>query len=268
MQILPFRNIFIYLNQVDMTDTTINEIVTVFPINPETLKPPQKPQQALSVIKEFSLNTSTHGLPGIARSQNIPNRIFWTVSFIIFTGMMLYFITKAIIAYFEYPSQTSISIVFEWPQAFPAVTICNYSPLQYSRFIGPFFNYTNTFNITNTTDTNDFTMAQTSYIFQFLTDKLNRGESLTDYFYPLDGMMMNCNYNGMSCSVINFTWFITPTYGICYTFNAKLKDTVNDGLRYNADNGQNGVLELQLYVHQHQYVPYISKGEDNIITSS
>jgi Amiloride-sensitive sodium channel len=184
-----------------------------------------------------------------------------------FTGIMLFFVIKAIRAYFDYPSQTSVSVIFEWPHAFPEVTICNYSPLRYDRFIGPFLNYTNTFNITNTTDTNNFTTAQTSYIFQFLSYKLNRSESLNDLFYPLDGMMISCNYNGMSCSAVNFTSFITPTYGLCYTFNAKLKDAVNDGIRYNSDNGQTGILQVRLYAHEHQYVPYISQGNCNVMIS-
>jgi hypothetical protein len=264
MLIALFKNIFISQNQADMSGTTIKQIATVSPIDPEALKPIQKPQRALSIIKEFSLNTSAHGLPGIARSQSIHNRIFWSVVVIGFTGIMLFFVTQAIRAYFDYPSQTSISVIFEWPQAFPAVTICNYSPLRYDRFIGPFLNYTNTFNITNTTDTTNFTMAQTSSIFQFLSYKLNRSESLNDLFYPLDGMMISCNYNGISCSAGNFTSFITPTYGLCYTFNAKLKDAVNDGLRYNSDNGQNGVFQVRLYTHEHQYVPYISQGNDTI----
>ncbi|UJR16279.1 hypothetical protein I4U23_003185 [Adineta vaga] len=31
-------------------------------------------------------------------------------------------------------------------------------------------------------------------------------------------------------------------------------------LKYNTDNGGNGVLKLRLYVHQHQYVPHLSDG--------
>jgi hypothetical protein len=78
-------------------------------------------------------------------------------------------------------------------------------------------------------------------------------------------MMRECNYNGMSCSAANFTSFISALYGACYTFNAKLKDAVNDGIRYNADNGGMGLLQLQFYTYQYQYVPYVSYGKGNII---
>jgi hypothetical protein len=248
-----------------MPDETIKQIATVFQVDQEALKPDPKLPRRGSIIREFSLNTSTHGIPSIARSRSIQNRIFWSVSTLIFAGIMMYFVIESILAFFQYPTQTSVSIIVEWPQAFPAVTICNYSPLRYDQFIGPFLNYTNTFNLTNTTDTTNFTYQQSLYINDFLIYKLNRNESLDDFFYTLNSMMMDCNYNGMSCSVTNFTSFISPTYGFCYTFNAKLKDVVNDGIRHNADNGGYGLLELSLYTYPHQYVPYLSYGKHNII---
>ncbi|CAF1499272.1 unnamed protein product [Rotaria sordida] len=157
-----------------MSNETIKYVATIFPIDAEVLKADPKSRRTGSIIKEFSLNTSTHGIPGIARSQSIQNRIFWCISTLIFTGVMIFFITQSIREYFEYPSQTSVSIAVGWPQAFPAVTICNYSPLRYDRFIGPFLNYTNTLNLTNTTDTTNFTFAQSLYINDFLVYKLNQ----------------------------------------------------------------------------------------------
>ncbi|CAF1523016.1 unnamed protein product [Rotaria sordida] len=224
----------------------------------EVLKADPKARGTRSIIREFSLNTSTHGIPGIARSRSIQNRIFWCISTLIFTGVMIFFITQSIRAYFEYPSQTSVSIAVEWPQAFPAVTICNYSPLRYDRFIGSFLNYTNTLNLTNTTDTTNFTFAQSLYINDFLVYKLNQGESLNDLFFPLESMMMDCVYNKISCYATNFTSFISSAYGLCYTFNAKLRDSFNTRVRNSSENGGTGVLQTHFYVHQHQYVPYLS----------
>lgn len=244
-----------------MPDETIKHIATVFPINPEVLKPHSKIQRPRSIIKEYALNTSTHGIPSIARSEDIPSRIFWSISSTIFTGIMMYFIVQAIRNYFEYPSQTSVSVIVEWPQAFPAVTICNYCPLRYDRFIGPYFDYLKMLNLTNTTDTNNFTYEQSLYIGNFLIDKLNRNETLFDYFFSLDTMLMSCSYNGIRCSPANFTWFISVSFGICYTINAKLKNVDNGGIRYNSDNGGFGLLELRLYTHQHQYVPYLVLGK-------
>ena len=237
-----------------MSGETIRHIGTVFPIDAEALKPDPKYPRRASIVKEFSLNTSTHGIPGIARSQSIHNRIFWTVSFLGYTGVMLYFVIIAIRAYFQYPSQTSVSIIVEWPQAFPAVTICNYSPLRYDQFIGPFLNYTNTTNLT---------AEQSLYFRDFLIYKVNHNEPLNDFFFSLNSIMMYCNYNGIPCSSVNFTSFISSMYGACYTFNARLKNSENGGIRYNTDNGGSGLLQLRLYTYQHQYVPYLTYGKYN-----
>ncbi|CAF2079938.1 unnamed protein product [Rotaria magnacalcarata] len=238
-----------------MLDTKVQHEPTTDKQDFEIIEPAPKRRGARSIIKEFSLNTSIVGPSGIARSESIHNRLYWTVALISFTGIMLYFIVEAILAYFDYPTQTSVSVVFEWPQAFPAVTICNYASIRYDRFIGPFLNYTNALNLTNTTDTTNFTVAQINYIDDFLIDVVNKGEPLNDYFFPLSGMMMSCSYNGVACTAANFTSFISPTYGMCYTFNAKLKNIDNGGIRYNSDNGANGLLQLALYAHEQQYVP-------------
>lgn len=243
-----------------MTDTTIKQIATVFPINADALKTDLKYHRRRSIIREFSLNTTAHGIPGIARSQSIPNRIFWTFSSIIFTGIMIYFITESIRAYFRYPTQTLVTAVDEWPQPFPAVSICNYSPLRRDRFIQPFLNYLYSRNLTDTTNISTITRQQASYIRDFLQYKLNRGESLDDYLFPLSSILMSCVYNGQNCSADDFTSFLSPFYGLCYTINAENQRIRNGTIFYNTDNGAFGLLQLQLYTHSHQYIPYFTDG--------
>ncbi len=93
------------------------------------------------------------------------NRIFWSISFVVFTGVTLYFIIEAVLAYFAYPTQTSVGFSDQWPQAFLAVTICNYSPVRYNQFIGSYLNYIKALNLTQTTDTSTFSATSKRYIF-------------------------------------------------------------------------------------------------------
>ncbi|CAF0966874.1 unnamed protein product [Adineta steineri] len=241
-----------------MIGSTIKHIATVFPVNVEALKSETKLQQHRVIIKDFSLNTSTHGIPGIARSQSISNLLFWSISFITFLGIMLYFIIQSILAYYSYPTQTSVSTINEWPQAFPAVTVCNNSPFRYDTFIGPYLNYTNSLNLTNTTDTTTFTEQQALYISDYLQYKLNRNESVNEFYYPLSSMLIKCVYNGVNCSAADFVQFTSSTYGLCYTFNAQASHINNDTIHYNNENGGSGELQLDLYIHSHQYVPYLT----------
>ena len=246
--------------QIKMTDTTIKHIATVFPINAEALKPDPKFHRRRSIVKEFGVNTSTHGIPGIARSRSIFNRVFWTLSFLIFTGIMIYFITESIIAYFGYPTQTSVAFVVARSQPFPAVSICNYSPIRYDRFIGPFLNYTNLLNVTDTNDTSTITLEQAGYLRDFFQGILNSNESATPYFFPLESMLLGCTYNGITCQVTDFIPFLSSYYGNCFTFNAQTNSN-QSMVRQTTDNGDIGILDLRLYAHSDQYVPYVAEGK-------
>ena len=240
--------------------------ISMSPTDEKQAKALRKSRPARSIIREFGLNTSTHGIPGIARSESMHNRIFWSISLLIFASIMTYFIVQTIRSYFEYPTQTSVSMVVQWPQPFPAVTICNYSPLRYDRVMEPLLNYIAALNITNITNTANFTKAYVPYVKQFLIDKFNQNESINEYLYSLESMMMFCSFNGLSCTVSDFTWFLSPQYGLCYTFNANPKDSLSKRIRNTGENGGIGTLELHLYIHQHQYVPYMTNGMRQIHT--
>ncbi|CAF4665308.1 unnamed protein product [Rotaria sp. Silwood2] len=232
-------------------------LATIFSIDKITIESDRKQHGWRSIIREFALNTSAHGIPGIARSQSIKNRIFWSISFVIFSGITLYFVIQTIREYFQYSTQTSINIVSEWPQNFPAFTICNVARIRYDQFIVTFLNYTNELNVTNTNDTTSFSLLQAKYVNEFFRMKTNQNESLNMYFFPLSSMLIKCIFNNKNCSASDFTSFSSSSYGLCYTLNTKLKNMTN--VRKSNEYGGSGKLELSFYVHSHQYVPYIEE---------
>ena len=223
-----------------------------------------KRRRRRSIINEFCLNTSTHALPGIARSTSWHNRLFWSISLACASGVMLYLIIQAIRAYVSYPTQMGLDIVNEWPQYFPAFSFCNAGSLRFDLFIQSFVDYTNALNLTNTNDTSTLTPVQASYIPLFILSQLNANRSLEPYFHSLSSMLYKCTYNNQPCSTSDFLTFTTSNYGACYTFNAQLANTSAARLRYGNENGGKGQLKLGLYVHSHQYVPYLSDGESNV----
>ncbi|CAF3599659.1 unnamed protein product [Rotaria socialis] len=229
-------------------------VATVFRVDRSTIKSDRVRQGWRSIMREFALNTSTHGIPGIARSQSKKNRMFWSLSFLVFSGITLYFVIQTIREYFQYSTQTSVNLVSEWPQNFPAFTICNVAQIRYDQFIEPFLNYTNTLNITNTTDTSSFSLLQSQYVKEFFRIKINQNESIIKFFFPLSAMLIKCVFNDRICSTSDFTYFLSSSHGLCYTFNAKLKNMTN--VRKSDEYGGPGKLELSLYAHSHQYIPY------------
>ncbi len=213
-----------------------------------------------SIIFDYCLNASTHGLLGIARSASLHNRVFWSISVLGFTALMIYFVVNAIIDYFEYPTNININVVNEYPQYFPAFSLCNASPLRMDQFIRPFLNYTNALNITDTNDTTTLSAVQSGYIWPFISETINSNQPFESFFYSLPSMLYSCYYNSVPCSAADFIPFTSSSYGRCYTFNAKLKNS-SSSVRYGNEYGGNGELDLSLYVQSHQYVPYISDGK-------
>ncbi|CAF3287705.1 unnamed protein product [Rotaria sp. Silwood2] len=242
-----------------MANTANNRVVPVASIEKQAWKLEAPKHRRRSIIREFALNTSTHGLPGMARSESKHNCIFWTLSFFIFAAIMIYFVTQSITNYFQYPTQTSVSIFVERSQVFPAVTFCNYAPARYDLLIKPFLNYTNSINATNTNDTTTFTVEQAILLRQFLQVQLNTDQSMIEYFFSLDTMLIECLYNDRYCTAKDFIAFLSSTYGRCYTFNAKTKTTNGSDIKYTNDNGGSGKLILRLYAQSHLYVPLISE---------
>jgi hypothetical protein len=74
-------------------------------------------------------------------------------------------------------------------------------------------------------------------------------------------MLIKCAYNGGNCSTSDFIQFISPVYGLCYTFNAQSNDINSGKLHYNNENGYSGELNLRLYMQSQQYVPFLSEGK-------
>jgi len=214
-----------------------------------------------AIILDYFLNASTHGLLGIARSESLYNYFFWSISFLGFTALMTYFVVKAILDYFGYPTNIDVNVVNEWPQYFPAFSICNASPLRMDQFMEAFLNYTNSLNLTDTNDTTTLSAVQAGYIWPFLVDSINRNQMIGTFFYSLSSMLYSCSFNSKPCSAADFIPFISAEYGLCYTFNAKLKNSSSSGERYSNQYGGNDELDLSLYVHGDQYVPYVSEGE-------
>lgn len=232
---------------------------------PDTLlsineQPPLSHPRRRSIIRDFALNTSAHALPGIARSQTLHNRLFWGISFVAFTGTMIFFIAQSIYNYFQYDTQTTISIVVERDQVFPAVTFCNICPARYDLLKDPLFEFINLTNLTSMDDRIDMEAKIPHHMVDFLIHSINTRHDLTQYFFALETMLIGCSYNAVPCNQSDFISFVSPDYGLCYTFNTRLKRSGDSRLRRVNDNGGPGTLQLHFYIHNHLYVPNVSDG--------
>ncbi|CAF3313256.1 unnamed protein product [Rotaria sp. Silwood2] len=167
-----------------MNDTRNDTLVNRITMNNES-KPIVRRHRRRSIIHEFCLNTSTYALPGIARSETLRNRLFWSISFLLFTGIRIYFVIQSIIRYFDYPTTIDVSYDNDSQQYFPAFTFCNIAIFRFDRFIEPFLNYTNFLNLTDTNDTTTISPYQANLVESFMLHKINKDVSLEDYFFSI-----------------------------------------------------------------------------------
>jgi hypothetical protein len=71
------------------------------------------------------LNTKTHGVYNIIKTQSSIMKTIWIVFFTICAVYCIYQVTNIIITFSAYGVNQVSSIVFESPAQFPAVVICN-----------------------------------------------------------------------------------------------------------------------------------------------
>ena len=214
-----------------------------------------------SLIHESCLNTSAYGLSRVARSKTIFGRLFWLISFVSFTAVMIYFIVGAILAYLKYPTKIDVTYVNPWPQHFPAFSLFNLSPIRSDQVIDSLLNYSHASNWTNTSGTATLSGFDANFIYDFTIDRINRNESVEPFFYSLSSMLHSCSFNGQPCSSVDFIRFTSSSYGLCYTFNAKIRNSSASLLRSVGQHGGDGILSLGIYLHSHQNIPQLTDCE-------
>ena len=74
----------------------------MFQTSGRSVQPNPRISRRRSIVREFALNTSSHGIPGIARSQSLFNRLFWTISLLSFSGILMYFVTESCATFLQW----------------------------------------------------------------------------------------------------------------------------------------------------------------------
>ncbi|CAF4120615.1 unnamed protein product [Rotaria sp. Silwood2] len=169
---------------------------------------------------------------------------------------MIYFIVKTILVYFEYPTKIDVSYASESQQYFPAFSICNGLAMRFDQFIGPFLNYTNKRNLTDTNDTTTISAFQAQYIADFIQEMFHGNKSLEPLFFSLPSMLISCSFNAKQCSATDFISFTSPTYGICYTFNAKIENSPDNSVRHANQHGGESIGFVAL-IHDNIQAPHM-----------
>jgi hypothetical protein len=210
-------------------------------------------QRRESIIIDYLLATSTHGLRSVGRAYSKFNRLCWVLMFTVAFGFMFYFVISAILQYYAYPTQTTVEIQLDREMAFPAVTICSGNSYRYDNINASLVSYFYRLNSPNTT----FTQAiLNSLAMPLIVDlfRRNQTEELVSIGFQLSDYLLSCSYNGISCSDV-FTASISPAMGNCFTFNWKASGNVFKISDYGETLLIRDGLSMSFYVPQELFFP-------------
>ena len=206
-------------------------------------------------LKDSCMDTTTHAIPNILKERShLIVKIIWILCFLASGIYCLVSIVQTFQNYFSYPSYVTIQIVQEIPSQFPAVSFCNMKTVNASN------SYTKSYLTSNamyfTLPQNMFPSLGTwSLISSWLMrTTINNDKTLTiankkSLGYQIEDMLVTCHYNFLECYASDFTYFYSPLYGNCYTFNS---GTYDNGSTYSPKtsnlNGPFFGLTLELYL--------------------
>ena len=210
-------------------------------------------QRRRSIIIDYLLATSTHGLRSVGRAYSKSNRIFWVLIFTVAFGFMLYFVVSSILQYYAYPTQTTIEIQLDRKMAFPAVTICSGTSYRYDTMNASLVSYLYRLSSSNATYTQTIL---NSLVVPLIVDLFRRNQTaeLVSVGFQLSDYLLGCTYNGIDCSDA-FIPSISSAMGNCFTFNWKASGKVFTISDYGDTLLIRDGLSMSFYLPQELFFP-------------
>jgi hypothetical protein len=199
----------------------------------------------LERLEEFCLNSSTHGIPSIYRSNNYILKSLWIVFTLGSTGLCFYLMALSIIEFLSYPVITNIEIVKEVPTLFPTVSFCNLNPYKtedpkidfYLKEVGKEIEQKN----------NHPDMKRT-LLKKIVQQNLSKNEQKQFFGWQLKDMLFHCKFNSFPCNqTFDFEYFYNINYLNCYKFNG-----IDSALKKIGKSGLNSGLQLEIYIGKSQ----------------
>ncbi|XP_064618486.1 amiloride-sensitive sodium channel subunit beta-like isoform X3 [Lineus longissimus] len=209
-----------------------------------------------SLIKDWAVRSSCHGIPHAGSASTPLRRVFWTVCFLICGAIFVWQGGKFLQRFLKYEVAISIDYTTASTVDFPAVTICNANIIRKSNISDGGPDLVNLLKysagLTNDTPHAD---AKTRHAFWMNFSKVwARIDSShrISMGHDLNVMLLGCHFAGHECHTGHFKIVNNPVFGNCYVYNSGW-----NGSRVAKAHGE-GIfhsLALELFIEQHEYVP-------------
>ena len=207
-------------------------------------------------IEEFCKKTTAHGWGRVLQEKLTVLKVAWIFLTIFAYVCNALHISLLVEQFLGYPTEQVTRVELESVE-FPSVTICNIQPisfttgLEYLADSSSSLNYwermTREYFLSEATE--NMTTEDREYLYNRLTQPSGYFENIGDEYreigiQPRD-FVLRCTFGIKDCVPENFTYFPSPTYYNCYTFNGG--NYTVDSLTTRSTGPQNG-LSLILYL--------------------
>ena len=230
----------------------------------------------LKHFDKFVNTTATHGIRRIFTGKSKCRRLFWLLLFLAMSAWCLNNIGRQIAFLANSPTSTTIRFGRVDRHDFPAVTICNNAPFNYSAILELYGQNVAEFlgcvaKLFSARDS-DLSSNVTRFVNTCKSNhSLNPQQlnlSIAEIFWQSlsdpHQFILECHYNGDpragKCSYRNFTQVATNN-GICYTFNGNFPVTCSDTVQtqplVTTGAGQRFALTVELNIDQDSYPPFV-----------
>jgi Amiloride-sensitive sodium channel len=201
--------------------------------------------------------SSCHGLPNIIRSKNYSIKIIWSIAFLASFIYSLISIVNTVNEFLDFNVVVNMELIQDYDLEFPAVTICNNNPFDFTDNEAVEKIETFLKNVTNTNENYFIFKNQTitnSSCDGSLREFLQR--SFINYGFSLEKMLIKCFYDAKKCSRDDFFLTKSGLFGKCYTFNnGKYYNGSKAPTRKVKRNGMLNGLKLEFFLGAREYLP-------------
>ncbi|KAL9982334.1 hypothetical protein ACROYT_G004364 [Oculina patagonica] len=225
-------------------------------------------------VKSFAQETTLHGARFLF-ADNFFRRVVWTFAVVACLGYCGYQVSICVTAFNERPFNTKIASHISTDGSelpFPAVTLCNLNAFNARRYRRLFSDPSNRETIEKKLEDiqslfskrskellNEDFQKRNPELFARLkeTNDLNKYQGLLSHqleemFLPSSSQFESCSINGKHCDANNFTSYLSPMFGKCFTFNSA---EGNNSPLFATLAGQNSGLKIRLNIERDGYMP-------------
>lgn len=207
-------------------------------------------------VTESILTSTTHGIDRIIRTNRVSLKIIWLTFFAASTAACGYFIARNIIDYLKYEVVTKIEVIYEVPQLFPTVSVCNAnilstnSSVEFSKHVFDSLDVSNPFSNTAQFIGFNMTPAQISLLMKYVVISNFQSPNITkadlkQYGVTYEDFFLSCTFNLKACDTSIFEWYFDIKFGSCFRFNYQ---GMSPGPLYSYRPSDFNGLRVELYI--------------------